>query len=100
MDVLIHTDGFTAAEDLKEFINNKVSKLETYYDKIISTDVYLKFENSQQVKEKKSEIKLNIPGSTLYAEHTAKTFEEATHDAVESLRRQVKKHKEKQRQTS
>lgn len=98
MDVLIHTDGFTAAEDLKEFVNVKIKKLETFHDKIISADVYLKFENTQQIKEKKAEIKINIPGSTLYAEETSKTFEAATDEAMESLRRQIKKVKEKQRQ--
>ncbi|MFN5786426.1 MAG: HPF/RaiA family ribosome-associated protein, partial [Flavobacteriia bacterium] len=35
------------------------------------------------------------PGKTLIAKKQCKTFEEATDQAAEALRKQVKKHKEK-----
>jgi putative sigma-54 modulation protein len=38
---------------------------------------------------------LNVPGVTLFSSETAKTFEASTDLAVESLRRQLKKYKEK-----
>lgn len=97
MDIQIQSDGFTAAEDLKEFISKRLEKLETFYDKIISSDVYLKLGPPRQVREKSADIKMNIPGATLFASEKAKTFEEATDMAVESLRRQLKKTKEKQK---
>lgn len=43
------------------------------------------------------ELKFNIPGSQLFAKAQAKSFEEATDVAVESLRRQINKHKTKTR---
>lgn len=99
MNIQFHPSGFVASEQLKEFIEKKVSKLETFYDKIIDADVYLKLENHQQIKDKTAEIKLNVPGITLFSAETAKTFEEAVDEAVESLRRQLKKYKEKIQET-
>ena len=95
MNVQFHPSGFTAAEQLKDFIEKKLDKLETFFDKIIDADVYLKLESHQQVKDKTAEIKLNVPGVTLFSSETSKTFEAATDLAVESLRRQLKKYKEK-----
>lgn len=97
MDIQIQSDGFTAAEDLRGFIGKRLEKLETFHDKIISSDVYLKLGPPRQVREKSADIKMNIPGATLFASEKAKTFEEATDMAVESLRRQLKKTKEKQK---
>lgn len=97
MNVQFHPSGFTAAEQLTDFIEKKLEKLETFYDKIIDADVYLKLESHAQIKDKTSEIKLNVPGVTLFASETAKTFEAAADLAVESLRRQLKKYKEKQK---
>jgi len=42
-----------------------------------------------------AEIKLSVPGNDIFAKKQCKTFEEATDLAVEALRRQLKKHKEK-----
>jgi putative sigma-54 modulation protein len=40
-------------------------------------------------------VKILIPGKELFAKKQCKSFEEATDLAVEALRKQVKKHKEK-----
>ena len=44
-----------------------------------------------------AEIKISAPGKTMFAREQCKTFEEATDNAVEALRKQITKHKEKQR---
>lgn len=95
MDILTHSNGISMSSDLKDFINKKVSKLENYMDKLTSADVYLKTENHSQIKDKTVEIKLNVPGVTLFSSETSKTFEAATDEAVSSLARQIKKRKEK-----
>ena len=97
MNILTHPNGLSMSNDLKEFITKKVSKLENYIDKLTSADVYLKLENHSQVKDKTIDIKINIPGTTLFASETAKTFEAATDEAVNAMRRQIKKHKEKRK---
>lgn len=100
MNIQFHPSGFVASEQLKEFIEKKLEKLETFFDKIIDADVYLKLESHQQIKDKTAEIKLNVPGITLFSSETAKNFEASTDLAVESLRRQLKKYKEKQKVNS
>lgn len=96
MNIQFNPSGFSVSEQLKDFTSKKLNKLETFYDKIIDADVYFKIENHQKVKDKTLEIKLNVPGVSLFASETAKTFEVAVDLASESLRRQIKKYKEKQ----
>lgn len=97
MDILTHTNGIAIGEELQSFINKKVSKVETFVEKLTTVDVYLKLENHSQIKDKTVDIKINVPGSTLFASEMAKTFEEATDNAIDSLIRQIKKQKEKNR---
>ena len=89
---------FDADKDLVEFIHEKFNKLANHFDKIIDGEVILKVENSHDTENKVAEIKLLIPGNDIFAKKQCKSFEEATDTAVEALRRQLKKHKEKQRQ--
>jgi putative sigma-54 modulation protein len=97
MDIKIHSVRFDADIKLIDFINNKVSKLIQFNDDIIAAEVFLRLENSQDMENKIAEIKLDIPGNNLFAKKQSKTFEEATDLAVDALRKQVKKKKDKLR---
>ncbi|MCK7530409.1 MAG: HPF/RaiA family ribosome-associated protein [Marinilabiliales bacterium] len=44
-----------------------------------------------------SEIKLELPGGPLFARKQSKTFEEATDEAIDALKKQITKHKQKKR---
>ena len=90
----VHSIKFDADVKLLEFVQKKLDKLDTFYDRIIDSDVYLRL-NNQGTENKTVEIKLNIPGSQLFTKEISKTFEEATDMAVEALKRQLTKHKEK-----
>ena len=94
MKVQVHSIKFDADVKLLEFVQKKLDKLDTFYDRIIDSDVYLRL-NNQGTENKTVEIKLNIPGSQLFTKEISKTFEEATDMAVEALKRQLTKHKEK-----
>ncbi|AFM04851.1 ribosomal subunit interface protein [Bernardetia litoralis DSM 6794] len=83
------------SETLSDFIQTKVNKLETFYDGIINGEVYIRSEKGDPKKEKVIEIRLNVPGTTLFAKEAGETFEFATDETVEALRRQIKKFKEK-----
>ncbi len=97
MEVRIQSIHFTADEKLLEFTEKKVEKLSQFHDQIMDADVFLKFDSaSHAVKDKTADIKINIPGTTLFASETAKTFEESVDSAVESIRRQVRKRKSKE----
>jgi len=95
VNVKINSVHFDADKKLIEFIHERVNKLSQYYDKIIDSEVILKVENTSSIDNKIVEIKLIIPGNDAFAKKQCKSFEEATDTAVEALRRQLKKHKEK-----
>jgi putative sigma-54 modulation protein len=95
MKITVQSIRFNADRKLLDFIQKKADKLDQYYDHIISGEVYLRLENVEDVANKITEIKLMLPGSQLFAKEQCKTFEEATDLAVECLRKQIEKHKQK-----
>jgi putative sigma-54 modulation protein len=96
MNVVIHPVHFDASEQLIEFINKKLSKLESFFDKIVEAEVFLKVGTKQNIKDKIVEIKLMIPGKTLFVSETSKTFEASTDIALDIMSRQLVRHKERQ----
>ncbi len=97
MKITVQAIHFTADGKLVDFIQKKANKLDQFFDQIISGEVYLKLEKVEDEANKVAEIKLLIPGNQLFAKEKCKTFEEATDLAVESLRKQLDKHKQKVR---
>ena len=91
----MHSIHFDADHKLLDFIQRKVDKLETYYDRVIDGEVFLRVENDDSRENKVVEIKLNSPGNQFFAKEQSRSFEAGVDDAVEGLRRQLKKHKEK-----
>lgn len=97
MKVNIETPNFVAKEELLEFVEKKLSKLELFYDKIIFADVYLKVLQSSEKENKSVVILLSVPGEDITVKKEAKTFEEAIDENVKTLERQLKKRKQKQK---
>lgn len=95
MKVNINSIHFKTDKKLESFIKEKLEKLFTFCDELISSDVNLKIANTSENNNKIVEIRLNIKGSDLFAKKKSKSFEEATDHTVEALRRQLKKRKEK-----
>ena len=97
MNIKIHSIHFDADVKLENFIQNRINKLAQVYEDIIGAEIFLRLVKSQNFENKVTEIKVDIPGSDLFAKKQAKTFEESTDVAIDALRRQLQKHKEKQR---
>ena len=95
MKVKIQSVHFTADQKLLDFIDGKINKLDTFNSMIIDCEVILRLDKSSSTDNKLVEIKLLVPGPDLFAKRQRKTFEEATDLAIEALRRQLKKLKEK-----
>jgi putative sigma-54 modulation protein len=97
MKIEVNAVHFSADESLKKFIQKKLSKLETFYDKIISSEVFLKLDKGDKLNthKKQIEIKLNVPKNSIFVKETADTFEEATDVAMDTLTRKVKQFKQK-----
>ena len=87
---------FDADVTLLDLIQKKADKLETYYDKIIDGEVNLIVNKNDKRDNKVCEIKLNVPGTTLFAKEQKESFEAAADEAMESLRRQLRKFKGKE----
>ena len=99
MKVYTEANHFTADQKLIDFIEKKLGKLDTFFDRIIEARVHLKLENSGQVKDKIAEGRISVPGDILIAKHTEPTFEAAIDKVADALKRQLIKYKERMRET-
>jgi len=97
MKVFTQSVNFNADNQLIELVEEKVSALIKFHDKIVNAEVFLKVQNTSDKENKITEIKINIPGSELMVKRETKTFEEGVNAAVDNLKRQLKRAKEKQR---
>lgn len=95
MKLQMHAVRFDADQKLLDFIEKKTGKLETIFDRIVDGEVFLKLEKDDNRENKIVEIKLNIPGQRLFVKEQSKSFEAATDLAVNSIKRQLRKYKEK-----
>jgi len=96
MKLQVHSIHFDADQKLIDFIQKKVDKLETFYDRMVDGEVFLRL-NNEGNENKTVEIKLNVPGQNLFAKEQATSFEAATDLATEALRSQLEKFKAKLR---
>ena len=95
MKIRVQSIHFNADKKLLDFIQKKVDKLDLFFDQIIGGEVYLKLENVEDEANKISEIKLIVPGVTLFAKEQCKSFEEAVQLAADSIERLLMKRKQK-----
>jgi putative sigma-54 modulation protein len=96
MNIKINDVHFNADQKLVEFINKKVSKLETYFDGIISIEIILKVIKPETANNKEVEMKVSIPSKDyLFAKKQADSFEEAIDLSIEAIKRQLEKFKDK-----
>ncbi len=96
MKVQVQSIQFSADQKLIDFIQKKMEKLNRFFDRITDVEVYLSLEGKTgQVKDKVAKVKVNVPGTQIVATENSKLFEESVDLAVNSLARQLKKHKEK-----
>ena len=95
MKIDIQSRDFTAKQELLDFVNEKVGKLEHYLHDIISSEVVLAIDKSSTNENKFAEIRLLIPGNDLFATSQCKSFEEAISTTINALERQIEKHKTK-----
>lgn len=96
MEVNIKAIHFDIAEKLVDFINKKLEKITRRYEAISGIDVNLTLVKPETAKNKEAAIKMTIPGSAdIFASKTADSFEEAFDLALDALKPQLEKIKEK-----
>jgi putative sigma-54 modulation protein len=95
MRVTIQSLHFKADQKLEDFVTSKIEKLGVLYEQVIGSEVVLRLENVEDNNNKIAEIRLLIPGQDLFSRKQSKTFEEAADQAIDALKRQLTKHKDK-----
>lgn len=95
MNIIINAVHFKADQKLEDFIKERLLKLHTFFEGVIGAEVKLKVDNNDSRANKIVEMRLIIKGNDLFAIKEAKSFEEASDDVVEALRKQLVKYKEK-----
>jgi putative sigma-54 modulation protein len=96
MQVNVHSVQFKADSKLIRFIEARIDKLQQFHDKLITAEVFLRLDKNNEAGNKIAEIKVHVPGKDLFAKRRASSFEEATDQVIEALRRQIRKVKGKQ----
>lgn len=95
MKVDVHAVNFTVDRKLVDFIQQRMDKLEKYWDRIVSADVFLKVDNTSEKENKIAEIMMHVPGDDFRVQKQCKTFEEAVEQSAEAMERLLLKRKEK-----
>ena len=96
MKLQVHSIHFDADQKLVAYIQKKVNKLDTFYGRLVDGEVFLRL-NNEGVDNKTVEIKLNAPGTQLFAIEKSRSFEAATDLVTDALSMQLKKFKNKLR---
>ncbi|MDD2329347.1 MAG: HPF/RaiA family ribosome-associated protein [Bacteroidales bacterium] len=95
MDIKVESVKFDADRKLLDFINEKVGKLDRFFDAIMGAEVTLSLVPGHD--NKKAIIRVKVPGNDLIAERACPTFEEAVATSVDILKENLVKTKEKMR---
>lgn len=95
MKVNINSVHFKTDKKLENFIEKKMGKLTTMFDGVIGSEVTLRVDNSETRENKITEIRLLLKGNDLFVKKQSASFEEATDSAIDALKKQLEKYKEK-----
>jgi putative sigma-54 modulation protein len=98
MNTKITALHFKADKKLEDFIQERFGKLEKLSEGILGAETILKLENSDKPDNKTAEIQVKIKGYDLHAEKRHSSFEGAFDQALEAIRKQLSKSKEKMRE--
>ncbi|MCI0912179.1 MULTISPECIES: ribosome hibernation-promoting factor, HPF/YfiA family [Pseudomonas] len=92
MQVNISGQHVEVTQPLRDYVLEKLARVESHFDKITNVQVIMKVEKLQQ----KVEATLQIPGSEVVANAEHEDMYAAIDALADKLDRQLKKHKEKQ----
>jgi putative sigma-54 modulation protein len=93
MKVNTQSVNFNADSELLNFVQKRMDKLDLFYDRVVSAEVFLKKVNTSAKENKTAEVKLHVPGDVFIVKKQCKSFEEAIDAACGSLERKLVKKK-------
>lgn len=96
MNINFEYHDVAGSQRLEAFATEKLNKLESKYDFIISADVYFKTENTSNPENGKIvTVRLSVPGSAIFAETNGPSLEASMAKVMEEVKVQLQKRKEK-----
>jgi len=95
MKIHIQSIDCSPRQDLLDLVNEKLTKLDHFSDRILEGKVVLRVEKADKRDNKVVEIRLVIPGHDIFVKKNSESFEEALQKAYDVLQREVKEWKEK-----
>ncbi len=97
MKINIQTVHFSMNSNLQKYIEKRLSKLNLYYNRIVSVDLYLNLDNHNDQTNKSVELRVNITGDDVVVGKKSESFEKSLDMAASSAERMLKRRKEKSR---
>jgi putative sigma-54 modulation protein len=91
MQISLTGNHVDLTDPLREYVNNKMERLERHFDIVQDIHVVLSVEKLRH----KAEATLHITGGNLFADSVQEDMYAAIDSLTDKLDRQVKKHKEK-----
>jgi putative sigma-54 modulation protein len=95
MKVNVHAVNLNVDRKLIGYVQERLDKLDKYYDKVVFSDVFFKLDNTSDKQNKIAEIKINVPGDEFIVKKQCKSFEEAVEQAAHCMERLLMKRKQK-----
>ena len=86
--------GLEIASALRQLVENKFEKIQRHFDHITSAHVTFSVQKLENI----AEMKIHVPGHQLHATGKSDDMYKAIDEMVNSLDRQIVKHKEKQKE--
>ncbi|MEW4925470.1 HPF/RaiA family ribosome-associated protein [Algibacter sp. 2305UL17-15] len=86
--------GVDVSETLSAFTKEKLEKLFSKYEFLISAMVYFKQDGKEHDAGKICNIELSLPGPRIFATSNEHNFEVSVRETISDLERQLKKRKE------
>jgi putative sigma-54 modulation protein len=93
MKINVQSIKFDADVKLLEFTEKKLSKLDKFFDPIISVDV--KFSLLSENENKNVRVNVSVPGNSVVVERNANSFETAINECADILKEKLTRLKEK-----
>lgn len=97
MNISVKSVHFHADAKLVAYVEKKINRLNRFFDRNnVEAEIHLKLQDSGgRVQDKITEVKLHVPGGWMMDKKTGKTFESAINASVDTLKRQLVRHKER-----
>jgi len=95
MTITVNPVNFNISKDLTTNVKEIFENVDKFNDQLVGLDIYLKSLTETDSGEKMVEVKIFLPGKNLFVAEKANDFTSAAQQAVDVVKRVIRKEKEK-----